>query len=146
MNRSIRRSLVALLFLAAFGSAGGAIASELVYTPTNPSFGGSPLNGQWMQSYAESQSRFKEPAESAGSSPFAQKNAVETFRDNLSRQVLNLLAQKISEFASGSGTLPSGPITIDGFEITLISDASSITVSIFDPATSNTTTLVIPFF
>lgn len=34
-------------------------ASELVYTPVNPSFGGSPINGQWLLGYAGAQNKFK---------------------------------------------------------------------------------------
>lgn len=35
------------------GTAAG--ASELVYTPTNPSLGGNPLNGNWLLSQATAQ-------------------------------------------------------------------------------------------
>lgn len=33
----------------------GASASELVYRPINPSFGGDPLNGNWLLSQATAQ-------------------------------------------------------------------------------------------
>ena len=33
----------------------GASATELVYTPVNPSFGGSPLNGAWLLGNAQAQ-------------------------------------------------------------------------------------------
>ncbi|MEI2297363.1 curli assembly protein CsgF [Ensifer sp. MJa1] len=51
--------LAATLTLAAAGSSA---ASELVYRPINPSFGGDPLNGNWLLSQATAQ------GEAAGSS------------------------------------------------------------------------------
>lgn len=41
-----------LLLVASFSPAS---ASELVYRPINPSFGGDPLNGNWLLSQATSQ-------------------------------------------------------------------------------------------
>ena len=45
-------TLGSLLFVAA---AGAASASQLVYRATNPSFGGDPLNGNWLLSQASAQ-------------------------------------------------------------------------------------------
>ena len=39
-------------------SGGQAIASELVYTPVNPNFGGNPFNAAPLQSSAEAQKQF----------------------------------------------------------------------------------------
>ncbi|MCJ8152013.1 MULTISPECIES: curli assembly protein CsgF [Shinella] len=36
-------------------TAGAGFASELVYRPINPSFGGDPLNGNWLLSQASAQ-------------------------------------------------------------------------------------------
>jgi curli production assembly/transport component CsgF len=44
-------------------AASGASASQLVYRATNPSFGGDPLNGNWLLSQASAQ------GEGASSSP-----------------------------------------------------------------------------
>lgn len=43
-----------------------AAASQLVYKPINPSFGGDPLNGSWMLSQGQSQS-----ADAGGSGGFS---------------------------------------------------------------------------
>lgn len=45
--------------------AGSAFASEIVYRPVNPSFGGDPLNGNWLLSQASAQ------GESGGSPGFS---------------------------------------------------------------------------
>ena len=39
----------------AIAAAASAYASQLVYTPVNPSFGGSPQNGSWLLSQASAQ-------------------------------------------------------------------------------------------
>ncbi|MBU0583133.1 MAG: curli assembly protein CsgF [Alphaproteobacteria bacterium] len=44
-----------LLLVSTTMLAGSAAASELVYQPTNPSFGGDPLNGNWLLSQATAQ-------------------------------------------------------------------------------------------
>ena len=36
-------------------SAGSVMAGNLIYQPVNPAFGGSPLNGNWLQSEANAQ-------------------------------------------------------------------------------------------
>jgi curli production assembly/transport component CsgF len=44
-----------VIFAAVMLVAGVANASQLVYRPTNPSFGGDPLNGNWLLSQASAQ-------------------------------------------------------------------------------------------
>jgi len=43
------------LIVAGVLATGAAYASELVYQPVNPSFGGDPLNGNWLLSQATAQ-------------------------------------------------------------------------------------------
>ncbi len=43
------------LIVAGVLATGAASASELVYKPINPSFGGDPLNGNWLLSQATAQ-------------------------------------------------------------------------------------------
>ncbi|WP_226944972.1 curli assembly protein CsgF, partial [Pseudomonas aeruginosa] len=38
-----------------------AMATELVYAPVNPSFGGNPLNGTYLLNNATAQDRHKDP-------------------------------------------------------------------------------------
>ena len=47
-------SLSAILWLAGSSLTTGQ-ATELVYTPVNPAFGGNPLNGSWMLNNAQAQ-------------------------------------------------------------------------------------------
>jgi curli production assembly/transport component CsgF len=49
------RTIVLAAGIAAVAAVGGAAASELVYKPVNPTFGGDPLNGNWLLSQATAQ-------------------------------------------------------------------------------------------
>ncbi|NWF50971.1 MAG: curli production assembly protein CsgF, partial [Ignavibacteriaceae bacterium] len=41
-------------------ASGFTYSQQLVYTPINPSLGGSSFNGQWMLSYAQAQDRLQD--------------------------------------------------------------------------------------
>ena len=49
------------VFLTGLLLSSGLSATELVYTPVNPSFGGSPLNGAWLLGSAQAQNDKKDP-------------------------------------------------------------------------------------
>lgn len=46
---------IAALFAALLAGVSTASASDLIYKPINPSFGGDPLNGNWLLSQATAQ-------------------------------------------------------------------------------------------
>ena len=80
-------------FLGFLLSAGGIKASELVYQPINPSFGGNPLNSNWMIYQADSQNKFKGPTTT--------RDPLEDFEQSLNRRILSMLASQIVEEAFG---------------------------------------------
>ncbi|TPN01254.1 curli assembly protein CsgF [Mesorhizobium sp. B2-1-3A] len=49
------RTIVLAAGIAAIAAIGTSTASELVYKPVNPTFGGDPLNGNWLLSQATAQ-------------------------------------------------------------------------------------------
>ena len=57
MNHRIPRCIAACLL----ASACAAQATELVYTPVNPAFGGNPLNGTWLLNNAQAQNDYDDP-------------------------------------------------------------------------------------
>ena len=59
MNRPQQK--ITGVFLAGLLLSSGLSATELVYTPVNPSFGGSPLNGAWLLGSAQAQNDKKDP-------------------------------------------------------------------------------------
>jgi curli production assembly/transport component CsgF len=78
-------------------AAASARASELVYTPVNPSFGGSPLNGSWLLGSAAAQNTFKDnrrPGYAKQTATPLQKNAERfsrRFTHRVEREILDVL-------------------------------------------------------
>jgi len=116
-------------------------ASELVYTPINPSFGGSPLNGQWLLNQAQAQNKFTESYE-------WQKEPLEEFEDMLTRQILYRMTTAIVDEAFGEygEALQPGYYEIGNYTIDITTDGVLITVVITDIVTGNTTTIQVPYY
>jgi curli production assembly/transport component CsgF len=107
-----------LLLLAACLAAPAA-ASELIYAPTHPAFGGSPLNGSVLLNEANAQNTFKDPA-STPRQP-RQKSELEKFNDKLQAAVLNRIANSLTaELFDADGNLQPGTIETVDFTITIV--------------------------
>ena len=130
---------VCALFLA---NANMAAASELVYTPINPSFGGDPFNGQWLLDQAQAQRKFEED--------YAQwqRTPLEEFQDMLSRQILYRMASDIVDEAFGEygEALQPGHYEIGNYIIDITTDGVVMTVVIVDIVTGDTTTIEVPYY
>lgn len=113
-------------------------ATELVYTPVNPSFGGSPLNGTFLLNQADSQNKFKNKVED--SDPF------DDFQDNLQRRVLGILANRITKDFAGDedSPLPTGPIRVGDLVIETQPGVNGVTVVISDTLTGRSTEITVP--
>ncbi|MDX1372955.1 MAG: curli assembly protein CsgF, partial [Nitrososphaeraceae archaeon] len=74
--------LLKFFFLSAifcfFLLANDTFAQQLVYTPVNPSFGGSPLNGSWLISSAQLQDTNTDPNAAS-----QQTDPLQNFKDQL---------------------------------------------------------------
>lgn len=57
---------IAVLAAAVTAVAGAASASQLVYKPVNPAFGGDPQNGNWLLSQASAQGKAAQGSSSPG--------------------------------------------------------------------------------
>ena len=127
---------VCALFLA---NANVAIASELVYTPINPSFGGSPLNGQWLLNSAQVQNKFKEEW---------RRDPLEDFQDMLTRQILYRMSTSIINEAFGEYDegLEAGHYEVGSYSIDIGTDEEFITVVIEDTVTGGTTIIKVPYY
>lgn len=135
---SISSCLAACLFSANLA------ATELVYTPINPSFGGNPLNGSFLLGKAQSQNTHKAPA--------TRKTYAETFEESLQRAYLNKLVREITGLAFGeedeNGLLNENSTFVSGnYQISIITDnGDSITVQITNLSTNEVTIIEIPRF
>jgi curli production assembly/transport component CsgF len=90
-------------------------ATELVYTPVNPNFGGSPLNGATLLNQAQAQNRSKDPDDPANSN----ESAMKQFNDSLQRAVLGRLAAAATSNIETDGKLKPGRLETAGLIVTV---------------------------
>lgn len=95
-------------------------ATELVYVPVNPAFGGNPLNGQALLSVAQATNRHKDPAADRYSA-FDKQTPLEQFTDMLERSILGQLsAAAMSGVVGQNGKLQPGSVETGNFRITIV--------------------------
>lgn len=112
----------AALGLACGGLIATAQASELVYTPVNPSFGGNPLNGTWLLGNAQAQNDHSSPSPGMGAG-YTGTTALERFTAQLESR---LLSQLMTNIESGQ----TGTLTTSAFIIEIQDNANSGILSI----------------
>ena len=116
-------------------------ATELIYTPVNPSFGGSPFNGAWLLQSATLQNKFEERR------PLREpKSSLERFTEQLEYRVFHQIADRIVKTAFGEDTLQPGEYIFGNYQISVTTDAYGITTVITEISTGNTTTIQIPYY
>ncbi len=119
------------------------LASELIYKPINPSFGGNPLNGSYLLGKAQSQNDHNgDSASSAYTDPLTR------FSDSLQRNILNQIARQIADQAFGGGDLGDGGIyETNDFSIEIISsNPDAIIILIENRNTGEITEIEVPVF
>ena len=79
-------------------------ATELVYTPMNPSFGGNPMNGNFLLQKAQSQN--DHTADQGGLS------FVDKFQDALERNIINSLTRRIADGELVEGVYNTGEFNV----------------------------------
>lgn len=117
--------LASVVLLSVLGHQAG--ATELVYTPINPSFGGNPLNGTWLLNNAQSQNDHEDPSIKSRTG-IAGTSALERFTNQLESRLLSQLMDNISSGNTGS-------MSTDSFIINVIDDSGSLTIQVTDRAT-----------
>lgn len=117
-----------------------ASATQLIWTPIFPSFGGSPFNGPWLMAQAEAQ----KPQEKV--KYWWDRDPLESFQEQLQAQMLSRLARKIIDDAFGEEAMEPGHYEVGNYVIDITTDALGIHVVIVDPTTGNQTTVTIPYY
>lgn len=119
-----------------------AYATEMVYTPVNPNFGGSPLNGQWLLNSAQITNKHKDPSADDRDSLFQQRSSFEDFNDQLERSVLSRLASAASsQFVDSSGKFIPGTFETGSFTVSVVDIGSgALTITTTDRITGASTT------
>lgn len=104
-----------LALLALLPAAAG--ASELVYYPTHPAFGGNAINGSTLLGEANAQNTWKDPG---APRPPAPKTPLQQFNEKLQNAVLNRIANSVTQSLYDSdGNLQPGSIETTDFTITI---------------------------
>jgi len=96
-------------------------ATEMVYYPINPSFGGNPDNGFYLLSTAEAQNKHKDPDAESSRFDLERTSPLQSFNESLERAVLNRLASvAASQLAGTDGTLQPGTVETGNFVIDIV--------------------------
>lgn len=128
MANHVKKTLIAssIAIFACLG-AQASWATEMVYYPLNPSFGGNPLNGPVLLNSAEAQNKYKDPdiegRNSLGDRPeLKEPSALDNFNRMLENSILNRLsANAVNAIMGDNGGFKPGTITTGNFTI-LVTD------------------------
>lgn len=131
-------------------SAGAAAAGNLIYQPVNPAFGGSPLNGAWLQSEASAQNipQARQQRETqlfstnSSLSRFSDLSPSQIFAQQLQSQLYSSLANQITRAIFGENAQPSGTFSFQGTTINFERIGPNVRVTINDGQTN--TEVVVP--
>jgi hypothetical protein len=128
-----------LAAIAALLAAGAAGASELVYRPVNPNFGGNPLNGGFLLGTAQAQN-----SQDSRGSGFRRPTALEQFTETLQRRLLGDVARNISDLIFGPDALNFGEIAVQDTLITFERIGDQVAITIVDQLTGEQTQISLP--
>ena len=106
-----------------------ASATEIIYTPINPTFGGNPLNGSYILSKANAQNDHSESRN--------ERDFVTRFKESLERNLMNQITRQFAD-----GTLTSGEFDTGDYLITVVETGDgSFQVTIVNEITGETTVI-----
>ena len=128
MKRSFTLSLAALLL-----SSTTAFASPLNYTPVNPSFGGSPLNGSYLLSMAQAQNHFKE-RQTPASTQSPEDALGDQITSSIRSQVSARIAQDIHNADPTDPDSQNGYYTVGNSSIEWHIVGSEVVITILNPS------------
>ena len=145
----LRRSGLDLLCLIAVSmvlASMPASAGSIVYTPVNPQFGGSPLNGPTLLALGQAQNLpqlFATQRATAQSklASTASQTPGQIFAQQLTSQLYSSLANKITSAIFGANAQNNGTFSFQGTTITFNRNGANIDVSINDGQTITNVTV-----
>ena len=139
-------SLVVCLSLAT----ADAPASDLVYTPINPTFGGNPLNSSHLLAVAGAQktaTASDAPISSSGSGTgtgtgTTTQSQADLFLSQLEGRLLSALASQVTDAIFGSNPQPTGSIVFG--DTTVSFDQTGAEIDLYITEGGTTTTISVP--
>jgi len=128
--------------LAALLASSPATATEMVYYPLNPSFGGSPLNGPVLLNSALATNKHTDPAADQDLYGGGQQSPLEIFQDTLERAILGrLAASATSRIVGEDGKLIPGNLETENFTINIVDVGGGLlSITTIDKVTGGSTT------
>lgn len=107
-------------------------ATELVYTPVNPSFGGNPLNGTYLLNNAQAQNKHSDPelGSRLGTS------ALSRFSSQLESRLLNQLLTNIENGQPGT-------LTTSAFIIDILDEDGVLSIVITERASGQVSEIIV---
>lgn len=117
------------------------MAQDLVYTPKNPAFGGSPLNYSWMLNSANAQN----PYTKKGSYGY-DRDPMADFQESLQRQILSEMTRNLVQEKFGEEFDFSKESSLDfgEFSINVTPDIDGVSIKIHNILTGEETNITIP--
>lgn len=122
-----------LLALATLCVASSGQATELIYTPINPSFGGNPQNGAFLLNKAQAQNDHK--------SSSTEKDFVTRFKESLERNIINSITRGVAD-----GEIKDGVYDTGDFRIEVASTGNGVMLTITNTQTGEITVIEMPTF
>ncbi|MCG2835957.1 curli assembly protein CsgF [Photobacterium sp. WH77] len=106
-------------------------ATELIYTPVNPNFGGNPLNGNFLLGVANAINDYKAPKE----------DSLLDEQSDLERLASSLESRLISQLLSDVGNGNTGQLVTDDFLLNIVDNNGTLMIQITDKETGESSTI-----
>ena len=117
----------------------------LVYRAQNPSFGGDTFNYSWMLSSAQAQNKIKDPMASRLSDAANNQDALADFTNNLNRQLLNSISQRLFKDQFGEDGIKEGTYTFGDFVVDVSPGSAGLIIRITD-GKGGETSITVPYY
>jgi curli production assembly/transport component CsgF len=115
-----------------------ATASELLYTPINPTFGGSPLNSTQLMSEASAQKP------SAPVTASVQQSTAQQFVQMLQSQLYASLANSVANAITGQNAQAAGTIKLNSMQLSWNTVNGETSITMTDFSTGQITQITVP--
>lgn len=131
-----------------------ASAGSLTYQPTNPSFGGSPLNGGWLLQQGTSENIYVRQKQQSASLAQAILQAQQTqnavspasnFAAIINARLLAAVADRITNAIFGQNAQQSGTFVVQGTTISFQQVGANVQITVNDGTSVSTVTVPLGF-
>ena len=140
-----RMSFFAYVLLGGCAFARAASASELIYTPLNPQFGGNPMNASALQYEASAQKP------NAPVTPVTQQSSAQQFMQMLQSQLYASLANSVASAITGQNAQDAGTIKLNTMTVSWSAggcgagiSGTCTNITMIDTSTGQITTISVP--